>query len=168
MTAFVVRRATPADWEAVRDLRLRSLRDAPDAFWADPGEESALDRAAWEQRIAEPGNATFVATADGQGLGIVGIGPHWTVEGDASLHAMWVAPPARGTGVADALVEAAVEAARDLGYAAVRLWVADGNVAAERLYRRHGFSPSGVTGTFRPPREHITEHELVMALRAQA
>jgi GNAT superfamily N-acetyltransferase len=59
------------------------------------------------------------------------------------LAAMWVAEPVRGTGAADALVDAAVDWARNVGAVGVRLWVVSTNAAAVRVYARHGFTPLG-------------------------
>jgi hypothetical protein len=42
--------------------------------------------------------------------------------------------------------------------------VGDANLPARRLYERMGFTPTGVVGTMPPPRDHIAEHELVLAL----
>jgi GNAT superfamily N-acetyltransferase len=47
----------------------------------------------------------------------------------------------RGTGAADALLDAAVDWARGVGAVGVRLWVVPTNLAAVRLYTRHGFEP---------------------------
>lgn len=74
----------------------------------------------------------------------------------------WVTPQGRGTGVGDALLDVALREARDLGARQVALDVGDHNDdAAAAIYARHGFTSSGATGRFLPPREHITEHELV-------
>ncbi len=53
---------------------------------------------------------------------------------------MWVAPPARGTGVGDALVVAALEWSRGEGESQLTLRVMHHNDRAQRLYRRHGFT----------------------------
>ena len=37
-----VSKLQPADWERYRDLRLRSLREDPDAFWNTSEEEVGL------------------------------------------------------------------------------------------------------------------------------
>jgi hypothetical protein len=46
----------------------------------------------------------------------------------------------------------------------LRLWVADANTVAVRLYEQRGYRATGETGTFPPPREHITEHARALVL----
>lgn len=161
---FVVVQAGPQDWEHVRAVRLRALADAPDAFWVTLAEEESLTEEQWRERLAATTAATFLAVGDDAGVGLVVVFPSEWAPGDAGIAAMWVAPEARGTGTADGLLSAAVDWARTTGYPRARLWVNDANQAAGRLYARHGFTPTGVTGTFPPPREHLTEHELALEL----
>ena len=160
-----VLRATPEDWERVRGIRLAALRDAPDAFWAELEDEVPLSPQEWQERLANPQFAVFLATVSGADVGLAGVGRGHAHPEDASLSMMWVAPPVRGSAVADRLVEAAIAWAREQGLPRVRLWVNDVNTSAARLYARHGFTPTGVTGTFRPPRSHISEHELALELK---
>ena len=61
----------------------------------------------------------------------------------ALLWGVYVRPPARGTGLARALVEAAIETARG-GAEHLRLTVGTHNAAAERLYRSLGFTEYGI------------------------
>jgi hypothetical protein len=42
--------------------------------------------------------------------------------------------------------------------------VAEGNAPAIARYTKKGFLPNGVVGTLPPPRQHIREIQLVMAL----
>jgi GNAT superfamily N-acetyltransferase len=55
------------------------------------------------------------------------------------LYGMYVAESHRGTGVAAALVRAIADWAFELGSRELYLQVTEGNVTAERLYRRMGF-----------------------------
>lgn len=160
-----VARAGRADSARLRAVRLRALRADPDAFWATAAEEEDLPDGHWRDRLARPEVATFLARLDGDDVGLVVIAPHHDVAGDLGLYAMWVAPEARGLGVASALIRAGLAWALGTGHRTVRLEVADHNTAAIGLYTRCGFLPTGRTGALPPPREHITEHELAVDLR---
>jgi ribosomal protein S18 acetylase RimI-like enzyme len=80
--------------------------------------------------------------------------PEWHLVG------MWVAPDYRGHGVADRLVEAVCNRARQADAAAVMLWVTEINDRAIALYRRHGFSPTGVRELVRPEEPDHWEMQL--------
>jgi hypothetical protein len=45
-----VRQAGAADWEALRELRLRALADTPDAFASTLQKEAAFPEQVWRQR----------------------------------------------------------------------------------------------------------------------
>jgi ribosomal protein S18 acetylase RimI-like enzyme len=60
------------------------------------------------------------------------------------LISMWVAPFARGRGVGDALIEAVVGWAESHLARRLGLRVTVGNEAALALYRRHGFTETGL------------------------
>jgi ribosomal protein S18 acetylase RimI-like enzyme len=161
-----IERIQPDAFERVRALRLRALRDAPDAFWVTAEEESATTAAGWRERLARPDAATFIASRDGADVGLA-IGARYHDDAStASLYAMWVAPEVRGRGAATALIDAVMGWARAGGYETLRLEVGDANENAVRLYERMGFVSTGATGALPAPREHITEHERVLDLRA--
>jgi GNAT superfamily N-acetyltransferase len=161
-----IERIEPAAFERVRDIRLRALRDAPDAFWVTAEEEALTTEAEWRDRLSRPQAVTFVASRDGVDVGLAMGAPHHEHEGDAGLYAMWVAPEARGGGAGAALIREVVDWARAAGFGLLRLEVADANGPAVRLYSRMGFVPTGVAGALPAPREHITEHERALDLRS--
>jgi ribosomal protein S18 acetylase RimI-like enzyme len=163
-----VQRMHPDQFERVRAVRLRALRDAPDAFWTTADEEERTTPTQWRERLASPRSVTFVAVDNGDDVGLVVGAPHHADQGDAGLYSMWVAPEARRKRVGSALVAAVIHWARDSGYRTLRLDVADGNTAAVRLYQRMGFAPTGVVDHLPPPRDHITEHERAVSLDVAA
>jgi ribosomal protein S18 acetylase RimI-like enzyme len=59
------------------------------------------------------------------------------------LISLWVAPSARGHGVADALIEDIAAWAASLRSPALWLSVREDNAPAIALYRRRGFEPTG-------------------------
>jgi ribosomal protein S18 acetylase RimI-like enzyme len=62
---------------------------------------------------------------------------------DAHLYAMWVAPEARGTGAAAALLDAVVAWTTKQGARTLHTNVTTGNEPAARLYARAGFRDTG-------------------------
>jgi GNAT superfamily N-acetyltransferase len=163
----VIERVGPEDAERVMAIRLRALRDAPDAFWVTLEEEATGGAFRWRDTLELGDRAVFLAISGGANIGLALGAPHWDYPGDAVLAAMWVAPDARGTGVGEALIRAVTQWARDAGHRALRLDVSDTNEPAIRLYARMGFFPTGAVSAFRPPREHITEHEQKLDLASE-
>lgn len=149
MHAAVIMQLGHSDGPRLRAVRLWALADAPDAFASTHERESRLDDDASTARLADPRRPTWVAVLDGSDDGLVTAVPDPEDACAVRVVSMWVAPSEHGR---------AVDARR------VTLWVADHNEAALRLYRRHGFVPTGRTAAFDPPREHMTERQLVLEL----
>lgn len=154
----------PSQWWRVRAIRLRALRDAPDAFWTTLAQEQSRTAGSWRAQIGRDDRATFVATLADTDVGIAVGAPHHVHATDAAVYAVWVAPPARGRGAGEALLSAVIDWAAGRGYARVRLDVADDNRHAVALYERLGFVPTGATTRFPPPRDHVVEHERMLDL----
>ena len=133
----------PDDWPRLRDLRERSLRGDPDAFWATWADEALFTEERWR------GFATtatwFVALDGGTDVGIAGVVRRPEEAGSAEVIGMWVDPASRGLGTARALLEAVDSWAVPLGVDPVVLWVVDHNEAARAAYARLGFAETGET-----------------------
>ena len=140
-------RCTPQHWRRYRDIRLRSLADAPSAFYHSYAEESGLDERAWRSRLTDVDRASLVAVRAGGDVGIVSVGPPtWDEQADPEFYdlgAFWVAPQARRREVARKLLDAALEHARGKGAKGVTLWVIGENPPAQRLYESAGFALTG-------------------------
>ncbi len=152
MSGFVVARLTPNDWQEFRDLRLAALTDAPSAFSATLASQQNLSEQEWRQKLDQ--RTQFMVRSDGTGVGTAGC---WVGENGAELIAMWVHPNWRGQGVGNLLVRAVLDRARELGLAEVRLWVTEGNQAAERLYTRNGFVQTGESQPIHPGDPQLRE-----------
>lgn len=59
--------------------------------------------------------------------------------GVAKLRLVLLEPQARGTGLAQEMLERSMEFARDAGYRQIRLWTHESHRAAGRMYARNGF-----------------------------
>ncbi len=135
--AFVeLRVLSPEDWELWRDIRLRALADSPEAFGATLTEWQSADQDRWRQRLsAVPFNVVAVVSDEAVGQAS---GTPLDDEQRVELISMWVAPSARGSGVADALVAAVRDYAERADANAVRLSVRRINERAIGMYERAG------------------------------
>ena len=145
--------------DRLRELRLRALREAPDAFSSVPEREEAFEPAVWEQR----GRTVLVAEDRGDWLGMAG----WFVDEDlpaiANVWGVWVDPRERGHGAGRGLVEAVVDAARAAGHRRLELGVTDHVPGAEALYERTGFRRTGVELPFEK-RAGVTQMQMALAI----
>lgn len=134
----LVRATTLDDWQAMRDIRLEALRDAPDAFASTYDRETAFEAAEWHQRATRDGSflAFIPGLAEPAGL----VGGFEQEPGVAELVSMFVRSQARGHGVGEALIDAVAAWARNRNAASVHLWVTETNKPAIRLYERCGFT----------------------------
>lgn len=127
----------PDQWAVWRELRLRSLREDPQAWAASTrGWTGTLDTEdRWRDRLESPG-ACFVAYLGQKPVGMAAARP---LVGAVELNSMWVSADARRSGVGRSLVDAFLKWARRADAAAIRLRVIDGNSFATRFYRTCGF-----------------------------
>ncbi len=141
-----IRLIRPAEWAALKALRLRALASDPDAFGGRLEDAIEHDDDLWRRRAAaDPAEAaTFVAeAADGSLIGMA-VGASIPERPDAAgLFGMWVAPEARGQGIGGALVEAVAGWARSVGYERIGLGVATTNMGVVAFYERMGFAIFG-------------------------
>jgi GNAT superfamily N-acetyltransferase len=135
-----VRRLHSDDWRLYRTIRVRALLDAPEAFGSTAAEAKRLGEEEWRRRLST--RAAFVALDGTAPVGLVS-GIEAEEAGDAELISMWVDPRWRRQGVASLLIDTVIDWATGQGFSGLRLWVADGNENAERLYARAGFKKTG-------------------------
>ncbi len=142
--AYSLRIAVPADAYAGAHLHLECWREAYtdlvspnrlDPLLADP------DRwvAAWREQLT-PTNPRWLAQADEGLIGFACAGPDRTAESllGLELYAIYVRSAWHGTGVGQALLDAAV------GDLACSVWVLEHNPRAHAFYARNGFVPDGL------------------------
>lgn len=137
-----IRRASRDEWERVRDLRLRSLEDSPEAFGSTVEHERTYARPEWIGWIEGwegASNVLYVAEAGDAWVGMA-VGSRTGDAPSAHLYAMWVDPVWRTRGVGAALVEEVLAWARSWGSRWVVLGVTETNDRAARFYERLGFA----------------------------
>lgn len=147
MAAPPIRPLRAADWAAYRDLRLRALAGAPDAFAATLEGSLTIEEERWRQLARDADGSDLRATlvVDGDGGALVAscsvrVGER---SGLGRVFAMWVDEDQRGRDLGRQLLEAAEAWALAAGLTEIRLHVTRGNTAAERVYERAGYRPTG-------------------------
>ncbi|MGW8066537.1 GNAT family N-acetyltransferase [Streptomyces ziwulingensis] len=160
---YVIRSPRADEWPAVKELRLRALRDPlahlayletyddavvrPDSFWRERAAGGAEGAAGARQIVAEgPGGLWLgtltvlveeAGTTDWAGLPVERRQGH--------VVGVFVRPEWRGSGLTKALFDAGLEWAWESGLERVRLIVHPDNGRARGAYRKAGFAPSGRT-----------------------
>lgn len=156
-----VRLLETRDWQELRAARLAGLAEAPYAFGSTLQRERAYTDELWRSRAGA--GRTFGAF-DGPALVGLATGIAREPGTDWELVGMWVSPEWRGSGVADAIVDAVCELARGHGADLIRLWVTEVNPRARALYLRNGFEPTGARQLVRPEEPGHWELEMARVL----
>lgn len=142
-----IRPLTPDDAAPYRALRLRALREHPDAFTSSHEEEAPKPVEDAARRLA---------AADHR---------FWGAFDGAALVGMYVAPEAAGRGIGASLLDALVADAKRQGLGLLVLTVTDGNDGPTRLYERAGFRSIGVEpGAIRVGGRPYGKRHMVMEL----
>ena len=162
---WTIRRLQAADAAAFQALRLAGFQGNPGEFRVAPEDEAGLT----PQQVAERLQRAYVA-GGWSGDRLVGIAGLTRYEGRkldhrALLWGMYLAPEARGSGLAGALVDDVLAEARRQGLRQVLLTVAAPNARAIRLYETRGFVRYGVEpGAVRQPDGFMDEVLMVCHL----
>ena len=142
---ITVRRLEPHEGALFRQIRLEALTRSPEGFASTADEEGAKSPAYFSGRLVE-GGAVFAAFDGTTCVGMAGFGQEagWQKAHKATLWGMYVAPEARGTGAAEALIGAVMDHGRANGVELLQLTVKSVNQRAWRVYERLGFERWGL------------------------
>ncbi len=135
---IAVRRATPGDAGAVARL----LHDFQEEFdEPSPGVEALTER--YEELIRNRDMTVLLAGDGGDGFAQLRYRP-WVYSAGPNAHSyleeLYVVPDLRGNGLGRALLEAAMETARDEGATHMELGTSQDDTAALALYESAGFT----------------------------
>jgi ribosomal protein S18 acetylase RimI-like enzyme len=133
---WTLRPARPDDADVVADIWHRGWRDGHVA-WATPELLAQRSLADFRRRVPALVPVTTVAELEGVVVGFVMV--H-----DDELEQMYVDRPARGTGLAAALIAAAEASIASHGYDLAWLAVIEENPRARRFYERSGWRDTGL------------------------
>jgi len=138
----------PDDVAVYRALRLRGLKEHPDAFTSGYDEEAAKPLAVTEARLApEAGGRMWSAFVEGTLVGAIGLlrEPRVKIWHKGEVFGMYVVQERAGQGIGAALLAHLLgEARREPGLTQLTLTVTETNVTARRLYEKFGFRSFGI------------------------
>ena len=143
----IIRPATEADWSNVWAL-FRSAAAGGDVFAYDESTTEEVARKLWFDAPA----TCFVCEVDGKFAGTYYVRPNQPGRGNHVANAGYMVNPAfRGRGLAVAMCEHSLDAARRLGFTAMQFnFVVSTNAAAVRAWERCGFAVAGrLPGAYR-------------------
>lgn len=156
-----VRRAGFGDEIELRAVRLRALKDVPDAFSADYEKNEARTPVEWRAWFSPGATFCFEITL-GDTVGMVAVIRVEDEPDVRQLAAMWVSPSVCGSGVGDSLVQALLSWCRTGGALIARVQVYDFNDAAHPCTSATdsprpvaGYLPMRLAGRDRNGAEHL-------------
>jgi len=162
MSKVKVRILTEDEWPEYRELRLAALRESPHAFLDSYDVEVAYEEDRWRSRMRRA--ARLLATRDGGSVGIASVGVVGADPTVADIFGLWVDPAERHTGVAWALMEAAVDLAARQGLTQLHYWTGNENMRAIAFASNFGFLLSHYRRPARVPTEGFGDQEVAMVL----
>lgn len=147
----IVRELTERDANAFKALRLRALREHPEAYGSSFEEEEGMPPEQVIQRFTMPDSPAFGAFDGDHLIGVANLTRSLRVKTRhrTMLTGMYVAPQARNQGVGLALLKTALDCAKQQAdLEDVVLAVTVGNESARHLYLKAGFVPYSVDPRF--------------------
>ena len=136
-----VRPGLARDGAAVRAIRLEALADSPDAFGETYDECAAWSEETWAAKAREWN--VYLAEVDDRVVGMARGETHDSQPDRRFLFAMYVSPSARGSGIAQSLVDAVSAWAWTQGVDALYLYVSAAVPRARAFYTKVGFEATG-------------------------
>lgn len=130
----------------LKEVRLRSLQESPDAFCVRYDDEQAKPMSYWVDLLASSyhPNTHFVVFDDNaKPVGLVFGLRDMQSNTTARIAGLWVEPSHRRLGVAQHLLDAILNWASANGCSLVKLWVTKSSTAAIKFYRKNLFMENG-------------------------
>lgn len=148
---MILRPAVPADWAAIDSIYRTSFTQTFGHLYEPRDFDLFMARftpAMWRSELRSSDFAFCLAELDGAPVGYVKVGAmdlplDEPDDGAVELYHLYLLDAAKGRGIADALLDWAVDEARARGGKRLYLSVFTDNHRAKRFYARHGFTEVG-------------------------
>lgn len=145
---IVIRTAKPDEWEALKQVRLQALQDAPASFGERYEDAVQKDDEEWKQyftKVIYSEHQDILFAVDGSR--VIGMMLLFTRDLDqkiGGIGGLWVAPEYRQKGLGRRLVETGLEWMRTKKLLAVTFWNNKSGEASSKFYERLGFTYTGI------------------------
>jgi RimJ/RimL family protein N-acetyltransferase len=165
MNSISIRALNPAEWAALRDLRLHALQVAPGVFASSYEVEVTRTPEQWQSEISGPAHQIFGLFDEGKLIGITAVFS-WREDpsGASALLAMsFIQPEYRGRGLSRLLYKARLDWIRTRPqFKRVVIYHRASNDPSRRAIERHGFRPARRASRLWP--DGTTEDEIFYEL----
>jgi ribosomal protein S18 acetylase RimI-like enzyme len=150
MSAFTTRTATAADAPLLSRIGPQAFSETFGHLYSPENLARFLENhseANWRGELTDARHIVRIAEQDGEAVGYAKVGPlslpFETSEPAAELDQLYILKPWQGAGVAQALMDWAMDEARARGASQLILSVFVDNHRAQRFYARYGFAKVG-------------------------
>ncbi|MEV4110712.1 GNAT family N-acetyltransferase [Nonomuraea sp. NPDC049695] len=142
---FSVFPASPADGDVVGEIHAESWKAAYTGFFTPEFGDGAVShrRGKWHGVLAEGKDTVLLAALDGRPLAFSYFGSSPARPDSAEIFGFYGHPDGWGSGVAQALMAASLDAIREKGFERVHLWTLRDTPQSRRFYAKSGFTESG-------------------------
>jgi len=139
---MIIQTNQPDRWQEYRELRLRALRDVPQAFLDDPEDAQNWPAEEWQKRMEN----MYFAEVEGKWVGMIGAytEPKKKLQHISNVVSFFVLPENRGQGIGKALLLRVIDDAKNKKIIKkLQLGVVTTQESAVQLYLSLGFRKIG-------------------------
>lgn len=132
------------EWQSYKSLRLRALKEDPQAFGSSYEKEIQHPDEKWQSRLADNELLVF-AKMNGLVVGMMGAFQTDSdkISNSATVYGVYVSSEARGKGISGKLIEELLNLLKGNDIATANLTVNKDQQAAVGLYKKYGFWVTG-------------------------
>ncbi len=143
---MIIRRLYSSDAKGYQELRLKALKNHPEAYGSSYEEESEFSIEVFEQRLSNPDHLTWGAYVDERLAGVVTLitSTRKKTMHNGTIVAMYVDDLYRRHGIGSYLLKHAIIEAKSKSILNLYLTVTTTNLVAKKLYSSFGFVTYGI------------------------
>lgn len=140
-----IRVLNPSDYLSYKEIRLELLKNEPSNFGSSFEDESQFSDQKWITRISNINSYSIGAFIDSKivGICVLMLNPREKMKHGANIYSVYVKKEFRKRGIAEKLINKAIDIALDNNVEIIYLSVVKENVNALNLYKKMNFSIYG-------------------------